>query len=85
VGLNWLTTGTLAALIAATSFRRGNMWAWYAHWAVAAYWLGDSTVDKAAGGSGWVRGYLWAVLMMATLLVSPQARQALSTGCRSRV
>jgi hypothetical protein len=78
IGLNWLTSGILAALIAATGFRRGDTWAWYAHWAIAAYWLGDSTIDMAAGGSGWKRGYLWTALMMATLLVSPQARRALS-------
>jgi hypothetical protein len=83
VGLNWLTTGILAALIAVTGLRRGDMWAWYAHWAVAVYWLGDSTIDRVAGGSGWLRGYVWSTLMMATLLVAPQARKS-TLGWRSR-
>jgi hypothetical protein len=73
VGLNWLTSGILAATIAMTGLRRGEMWSWYAYWAIAAYWFGDSTIDLAAGGSGWGRGYAWSALLTGALLLCPQA------------
>ncbi len=74
VGLNWLTSGILAATIATTGLRRGEMWAWYAWWAIVTYWFGDSTIDRVARGSGWRRGYAWATLMAIALLLCPQAR-----------
>jgi hypothetical protein len=73
VGLNWLTSGILAATIAATGLRRGEMWAWYVWWAIVAYWFGDSTIDRVAGGSGWRRGYAWSSLIAGALLLCPQA------------
>jgi hypothetical protein len=74
VGLNWLTSGILAAAIAATSLRPGEMWSWYAWWANVAYWLGDSTIDRAGGGSGWRRGFAWTSLLAGVLQLCPQAR-----------
>ncbi len=50
-GLSWLTWGFLSAAIAATAYRKGEMWAWYAFWSLPAYEIGDGLIDFVAGRS----------------------------------
>jgi len=82
-GLSWFTWGFLSAAISVTAYRRGEIWAWYAFWILPAYEIGDGLIDFAAGGTAWWVTVITTVVLIATLLVSPQCKTILQKHTRT--
>lgn len=72
LGLSYLVSSVLGALIALTAFRRGEMWAWYAFWIFPVFFLGDIINNFSISGTGWVADLPFLIVLIVTLLVSPQ-------------
>ncbi len=83
LGLAYLVWGALVAAISVTAFRRGEVWAWYALWTSAIFWVGDIIINLSIGGTAWIFDAVALTLGVATLLVSPQFDAIL--GHRSRI
>ena len=58
IGIHQLAFGLLTLIIAATSYRKGVIWAWFAMWIWPAYII----------GIGFVAPYLWPALIVYMLL-----------------
>ena len=72
LGLSYLVSSVLGAAIASTSFRRGEMWAWYAFWVFPGFFIGDIINNLSISGTGWLADIPFLIVLIATLLVSPQ-------------
>ncbi len=82
-GLSWFTWGFLSAAVSVTAYRRGEMWAWYAFWVLPVYEIGDGLIDFAAGGTAWWVTVITTVVLIATLLMSPQCKTILQKQARA--
>lgn len=54
LGLAYLVWGALVATISVTALRRGEVWAWYALWTSAIFWVGDVIINVSIGGTAWI-------------------------------
>jgi len=72
-GLSWFAWGFLSAMISATVYKKGEMWAWYAFWILPIYEIGDGLIDYLAGGTTWLIPMIIALFLIVILLLSPQS------------
>jgi len=70
-GLSWFTWGFLSAAISVSTYRKREMWAWYAFWIMLIYEIRDGWIDHVGGTTGWIPMVVAAALIL-TLLISPQ-------------
>lgn len=72
LGLGYLVSSVLGAFIASTTFRRGDMWAWYAFWIFPVFFIGDIINNLSISGTAWIADVPFLIVLVVTLLVSPQ-------------
>ena len=83
LGLSYLVVGVLYAAIAATAYRRGEMWAWYSLWILPVFDAADIANNLSIGGSAWTIDAIGLAAVIVTLLISPQFETILHHGKRS--
>ena len=77
LGLSYLMAGVLYAAIAATAYRKGEMWAWYSFWILPVFNAADIANNLAIGGSAWTIDAIGLAVAVIALLISPQFEKIL--------
>ncbi len=72
LGLSYLMAGVLYTAIAATAYRKGELWAWYALWIVPVFDAADIANNLSIGGSAWTIDAVALAAGIVVLLISPQ-------------
>ncbi|HZY94251.1 MAG TPA: hypothetical protein VFE98_05230 [Candidatus Bathyarchaeia archaeon] len=80
LGLSYLVVGVLYAAIAATAYRKGEMWAWYSFWILPVFDAADIANNLSIGGSAWTIDAIGLAAVLVTLLISPQFETILHRG-----